>query len=133
MTNVYNYKSKHHGKGPIYKDGRGGTMTLTKHEAGEFSSSVSATVGVSVKAAVAEAKAEGTVGATVKTTWGTSHSFSHKIASNKYGNAQYGTFGHTASVEKYLTLPDCKKSQRKTGTAKIGNKTQGFRFWQTNS
>ncbi|MFD3482015.1 hypothetical protein [Streptomyces sp. NPDC058665] len=133
VKNVYGYKSKHHGKGPVYKDGRGGTITVEKIKAGEFETSVSGTVGVTAKAAVAEAKAEVSAGAAVKTSWNTKHSYSHKISRNKYGNVQYGSWGHTARVEKYLTLPNCKKSQRKTGTAKISNSKQGFRYWETSS
>ncbi|MGW6791618.1 hypothetical protein [Streptomyces chartreusis] len=133
VKNVYSYKSKFFGKGPVYSDGPGGKMTLTKIEAGEMGTQITGTVGVSVKAAVAEAKAEVSASAQTKATWTSSHSYEHKIKSNKYGNVQYGVKGHTAKVEKYLTLPDCSKSQRKTGTVKLANKRQGFRYWETNS
>lgn len=133
VKNVYGYKSTFFGKGPVYSDGPGGKMTLTKIKAGELGTSISATTGVSVKAAVAEAKAEFSANVQVKATWTTSHSYEREIRRGKYGNVQYGVKGHTAKVEKYLTLPDCSKSQRKTGTVKLANKRQGFRYWETNS
>lgn len=133
MKNVYGYKATFFGKGPVYSDGPGGKMTLTKIRAGELGTSISGTVGVSVKAAVVEAKAEVSAGVQAKATWTSSHSYEREIRRGKYGNVQYGVKGHTAKVEKYLTLPDCRKSQRKTGTVKLANKRQGFRYWETNS
>ncbi len=129
--NVYGYKATHHGKGPKFKDGPGGTIVVTKTTSATVSTTVSGTGGVTVGFAVVEAKAEASGEATASVTWGSSHRYQRDIARNKYGHVQYGSWGHTATWEKYYQLPNCKKTQRKTGPVKIVNKETGYRYWET--
>ncbi|MFF6789116.1 hypothetical protein ACFY9C_08565 [Streptomyces filamentosus] len=130
-NNVYGYTATHIGKGPIYKDGPGGTIEVTKTTSETAKTSVSGTAGVSVGFAVAEAKAEISRESTTEVTWGTDHRFRRNITSGKYGNTQHGSWGHNAKWEKYYELPNCSKSQRTTGTVKIANNSIGFRYWET--
>ncbi|MEU8522674.1 hypothetical protein [Streptomyces sp. NPDC048577] len=130
---MYGYKAKHIGKGPIYKDGPGGTMVITKTTAESAASSVTGTAGVTVDYAVAQAKAEISVGSEKSVSWGTDHQYRRNVTSGKYGNTQYGSWGHTATWEKYYQLPDCRKSQRTSGGVQVVNKSIGFRYWETSN
>ena len=132
-ANVFGYKATHLGKGPVYKDGPGGTMTLARITAETVSTSVSGTGGVTASFAVVEAKAEISATSVTSMAWTSSHQYSRNINSNKYGNAQYGSWGHTATWERYYELPDCTKTQRRTGGVRIANTSQGFRYWETSS
>ncbi|WP_411079679.1 hypothetical protein [Streptomyces sp. cmx-18-6] len=131
--NVYGYKSKHHGSGPIYKDGPGGEIWVSKIKAGSTSTTVGGKVGVEATFAVGQAKAEISRDTEKSVSWSTTHTYKRKIASKKYGNVQYGSWGHTATWEKYYELPNCKKTQRTTKAVKLANKKVGFRYWETKS
>lgn len=130
-SNVYGYSATHIGSGPIYKDGPGGIIVVTKNEAGAAKTSFTGTAGVSVSFVVGEAKAEISREATNEVSWGTEHQYRRNISSGKYGNTQYGSWGHNATWEKYYELPSCAKSQRTSGTVKIANSSIGFRYWET--
>ncbi|WP_231626421.1 hypothetical protein [Streptomyces apocyni] len=129
--NIYGYKAKHHGKGPIYKDGPGGTIVVTRVKAGSRDSTLSGTSSISVSYLIAEAKQEVDYGSTKTASWGSEHQYRRNISKGKYGNVQYGSWGHTARWERYYELPNCKKSQRSSGPAKVMNNHVGFKYWQT--
>ncbi|MCH0542356.1 hypothetical protein I3F58_22945 [Streptomyces sp. MUM 203J] len=131
--NVYGYKATHLGKGSVYKDGPGGTVVVTKIKSETLSTEVGGVAGVSADFVVLEAKAEVSASATKAVTWDTSHQYRRNISRGKYGNVQYGSWGHTATVEKYYQLPDCRKSQRSTGWVKVANEKVGFRYWETSN
>ncbi|OEJ95184.1 hypothetical protein [Streptomyces thermolilacinus] len=107
-------------------------MVITKTKAAKVATSITGTGGVSVNFAVAEAKAEVSVGAQVEVSWGTDHQYRRNVTAKKFGNAQYGSWGHSATWEKYYELPNCQKSQRTTGGVKVANKAVGFKYWETN-
>ncbi|MFG3410295.1 hypothetical protein [Streptomyces sp. NPDC048142] len=129
--NIYGYKAKHHGKGPSYKDGPGGTIVVTRTKSATTTSSVTGTTAISVGYLVAEAKAEISLGSEKSVSWGTDHQYRRDISKGKYGHVQYGSWGHSARWEKYYELPNCKKTQRSSGPVKIVNRETGFRYWQT--
>lgn len=131
--NVYGYKATHIGKGPIYKDGPGGTMIVTRTTSETASTKVSGTAGVTVDYAVAQAKVEVSAEAAKEVSWGSDHSYRRNISGKKYGNTQYGSWGHSATWEKYYELPNCRKSQRTSGKVKVVNKAVGFRYWESSS
>ncbi|MEU1277246.1 hypothetical protein [Streptomyces sp. NPDC005805] len=131
--NVYCYKATHIGKGPVYKDGPGGTMVITRTTAEKVGSSVTGTAGVTVDYAVAQAKAEISKESAREVSWSTDHQYRRNVASGRYGNTQYGSWGHSATWEKYYELPNCRKSQRTSGGVKVVNKAVGFRYWETRS
>lgn len=132
-SNVYGYKATHIGKGPVYKDGPGGTMVITRTTAEKVGSSISGTAGVTVDFAVSQAKAEVSRESVKEVSWGTDHQYRRNITSGRYGNTQYGSWGHSATWEKYYELPNCRKSQRTSGGVKVVNKAVGFRYWETRS
>ncbi|MFC5955730.1 hypothetical protein ACFP51_14935 [Streptomyces pratens] len=131
--NVYAYQATHIGKGPIYKDGPGGTMVVTRTTAETAAKKVSGTAGVTVDYAVAQAKVEVSAEAAKEVSWGADHQYRRDISKKKYGNTQYGSWGHSATWEKYYELPDCRKTQRTSGKVKVVNKAVGFRYWESSS
>ncbi|MEV1054067.1 hypothetical protein [Streptomyces sp. NPDC049887] len=132
-TDIYAQSKKHLGKGPIYKDGPGGTMVLTRTQAGTASTAITAGGGVTVSGIVAEAKIEVSRESVAAVSWDTQHQFRRDVTRGKYGNAQYGSWGHSVKWQKYYQLPNCKKTQVTHGTADIANTTIGFKYWETSS
>lgn len=130
-NNVYNYTSQHHPVGKIFKNGPGGSVTVTTSVSGTVSTSVTGTTAVTADFVVAQAKAEisGTAARSNSASW--SGSYTRSIAAGKYGNVQYGVWGHNATWERYYELPDCRKTQRTSGSTKISNSSEGFRYWET--
>ena len=127
------HSSTHHGVGNVWKSGPGGTVTVSSNRSGSFATTVSGGAGMTVNMIVAEVKADASGNATKSTSWGTGYSYTRDIPSGKYGNVQYGTWGHSVAWERYYELPNCTKTQRTTGTAKVANTAHGYRYWSTNS
>jgi hypothetical protein len=132
-TDIYAQSKKHLGNGEKYKDGPGGTMVLTRIKSGSASTKITAGGGVSVSGIVAEAKIEVSRESVKEISWETQHQYRRNITRNKYGNAQYGSWGHNVKWQKYYQLPNCRKTQISYGTAEIANQTVGFRYWETSS
>ncbi|WP_432055005.1 hypothetical protein [Streptomyces sp. bgisy022] len=132
-TDIYAQSKKHLGKGPIYKDGPGGTMVLTRVKAGSVATKITAGAGVTVSGIVAEAKAEVSGDSVKEISWETQHQYRRDIKAKKYGNARFGSWGHYVKWQKYYQLPNCKKTQISYGTANVANKTIGFKYWETSS
>ncbi|MDQ0847900.1 hypothetical protein [Streptomyces sp. V1I6] len=132
-VDIYAQSKKHLGQGPKYKDGPGGTIVLTRTEAGSASTKITAGGGVTVSGIVAEAKVGVSRESVKEVSWDTQHQFRRDITRNKYGNAQHGSWGHNVKWQKYYQLPNCRKTQITYGTADVANKTIGFRYWETSS
>lgn len=132
-TDIYAQSKKHLGKGPIYKDGPGGTMVLTRVKSGSVATKITVGGGVSVSGIVAEAKAEVSRESVKEVSWETQHQYRRDISRNKYGNAQFGSWGHHVKWQKHYQLPNCKKTQISYGEADVANKTVGFKYWETSS
>lgn len=80
--------------GTKYKDGPGGSMTVSVTKSGTVSSEITGSIEWSSNAIIAKAKASVSVkiGASVSVTTG--HNYTHNIHSNKYGHLQYGSWGY---------------------------------------
>ncbi|AZM60578.1 MULTISPECIES: hypothetical protein [unclassified Streptomyces] len=108
-------------------------MVLTRVKSGSVATKITTGGGASVSGIVAVAKAEVSRESVKEVSWDTQHQYRRDIHRNKYGNAQFGSWGHYVKWQKYYQLPNCKKTQISYGTADVANKTVGFKFWETSS
>ncbi|MET7827723.1 hypothetical protein ACGFSG_23465 [Streptomyces sp. NPDC048512] len=135
----FSKKKKYHvpswWNGTKFKDGPGGTMTVSVTKAGTLSAEVTGTVSAEANFVIAAAKSSISykIGASVTITTG--HTYSHNIPHNKYGHLQYGAWGYKVSWEKYRrkgngcgggTLID-------SGTATLPTKETGWKYSETSS
>jgi hypothetical protein len=116
-----------------FKDGKGGTISVSVTKAGTLSASISAGAEVSVSDVIASAKVSvsSTITKSVAVTVG--HTYSHNISSNKYGHAWYGTWGYSVDWEKTRDRANCTTEVLDRGTAILPIKEVGWRYWETSS
>ncbi|MFI9630495.1 hypothetical protein [Streptomyces sp. NPDC052042] len=120
--------------GTSYKDGPGGTMTVTVQKSGKLGVEISGTVGASASVLLAEVKAEYSVKVVAEVGITVGHTYSHAIPAKKYGHLQYGSWGYKVNWVKYKTSADrCGKVKLGSGTAKLPTKEVGWRYWTTSS
>jgi hypothetical protein len=135
ITKKKNYHIPSWWNGTKYKDGPGGTMTVSVTRGGTITAEVTGTVSAEANLIVAAAKSSVSykIGASVTITTG--HTYSHNISRNKYGHLQYGSWGYKVSWEKYRrrgngcsggTLVD-------SGTATLPTKETGWKYSETSS
>jgi hypothetical protein len=119
--------------GTTFKDGPGGTMTVTVQTASTLSTSVSASFSVSTSMLVAEANAElGTSLVTSKSVT-VGHTYSREITSGKYGNVNYGSDGRKLWFSKYRMNANCTSTLIGSGTATAPSNSVGWKYWETSS
>ncbi|MFJ9631220.1 hypothetical protein ACIQPR_37680 [Streptomyces sp. NPDC091280] len=119
--------------GQYFKDGPGGTMSVSVTKASTISYSVSGSLEVSASYLFASAKASigSTYAKSVAVTTG--HTYTHNITAHKYGNMQYGSNGFKLGWESNKTNPNCTNTVLSTGTAKFPVTSVGWRYWETKS
>lgn len=119
--------------GAYFKDGPGGTMTVsvTKATTITYSLSTSLEISASYLFAAAKASVSGSITKSVAVTKG--HTYSHDITSKKYGNMQYGSNGYKVGWKSTRTNPNCTSTTLATGTAKLPASSVGWHYWETNS
>lgn len=116
---------------PTFKDGKGGTLSVTK----DFTTSVSyqVTAGAETEAGAIFAKAKVSVSASItKTNSSTvTHNYTHKISKNRYGHAQYVAWSKRVSWAKWQTTPKCTTVKLKSGVIVFPTTSEGWRYWET--
>jgi hypothetical protein len=120
--------------GTHLKDGPGGTMSVSVTKAGTLSWSVTGSAEFSTSAIFAKAKVSvsSTVATSVSITVG--HTYTHNITSNKYGNAQYGSWGYKIKWTEYINNgPACLSHVYATGSATLPTSSTGWKYWETSS
>jgi len=117
--------------GTHFKDGPGGTMTVSVATATTVSASASVTAGASVSGIIAQAKIEVSASVTKSTAITVGHTYTHPITAGRYGNMEYGSWGYNVSWRYYYRLENCTNSLRSSGTAKVPTTDVGWRYWET--
>jgi hypothetical protein len=121
--------------GTSFKDGPGGTMTVSVIKSGTISAEVTGTIEAEANLVIAAAKSSVSYKISGSVTVTTGHTYTRNIPERKYGHLQYGSWGYKVSWEKYrrkgngcngATLID-------SGTATLPTKETGWRFWKTSS
>jgi hypothetical protein len=116
---------------PIYKDGKGGTMSLTKDFTKSASYQVTAGAESEVGAVLAKAKVSVSASLTRTNSSTVTHNWSHTISPDKYGHAQYVAWGKTVTWVKYADTPQCTTKVLGRGTIKFPTNQEGWRYWET--
>ncbi|PJI85530.1 hypothetical protein [Luteimicrobium subarcticum] len=116
----------------IFRDGPGGTLTVSHSYSG--TASASTTVGGSVEIGAVWAKAKVEVSGTIVESNSTSdtNTYSHNITSGKYGNVQYVSYGYKVNFKKVHTSTTCSTTTT-TGTITYPSTTEGWYYWETSS
>ncbi|NUQ97035.1 MAG: hypothetical protein HOY79_10885 [Streptomyces sp.] len=116
-----------------FKDGPGGTISVSVTKASTVSATISSTAEVSVSDVIASAKlsVSGSITKSVAVTVG--HTYTHNISAHKYGNAWYGSWGYKVDWEKTRDRANCTTEVLATGTAVLPVDSVGWRYWETSS
>lgn len=118
---------------PTFKDGRGGTLSVTKDFTKTASYQVTAGAETEVGAILAKAKVSISASLTKTNSSSVTHNYSHKISSDKYGHVQYVAWGKTVYWKKYRDTPQCTTVLLASGTIKFPSTSEGWRYWETNN
>ncbi|MFK4149893.1 hypothetical protein [Streptomyces sp. NPDC004065] len=121
--------------GTKYKDGPGGSMTVSVLKSGTISAEISAGAEGELKGVIWAAKANvsGKIGGSVGVTTG--HTYTHNISRGKYGHLQYGSWGYKVSWAKYRRKGDgCHGGTLiNSGTATLPTSETGWKYWESAS
>ncbi|MFE7977630.1 hypothetical protein [Streptomyces shenzhenensis] len=121
--------------GTKFKDGPGGTMTVSVTKSGTISAEVGGTGDFTASGIIAKAKVtvSSKIGGSVTITTG--HQYAHKIANNKYGHLQYGSWGYKVSWKRYRSAggKNCGGVKIGQGTATLPTSETGWKYWETSS
>ncbi|MEV8031296.1 hypothetical protein [Streptomyces sp. NPDC086182] len=120
--------------GTSFKDGPGGTMTVSVLKSGTISLEVSGTGEWSAGAILAKAKTTISVKVAGSVSVSTGHTYSQDIPRNKYGHMQYGSWGYKANWKRYRTSGNgCGAVEIGHGTTTLPTNEVGWKWWVTSS
>jgi hypothetical protein len=121
--------------GTSYKDGPGGTMSVSVTKSGTISAEVSGSGEWSAGAILAKAKTTISVKIAGSVSITTGHNYSHDISRNKYGHLQYGSWGYYATWKRYRRVGDgCHApAEIAHGTTTLPTKETGWKYWETST
>ena len=122
-------------KDPIYKDGPGGRLTVSRTKVKSVSAVVTAGAEAEVGAVLAKAKVSISASLSMTQSVETKHEYTHPIKRNMYGNAQHVVWSKTVSWRKYRVYSKaggvCATRTIATGKIKYPKNAEGFRFWHS--
>ncbi|WP_250399487.1 hypothetical protein [Streptomyces cellostaticus] len=121
--------------GTKYKDGPGGTMSVSVTKSGTITLEVSGSGEWSAGAILAKAKTTISVKVAGSVSVTTGHTYSHDIGRNKYGHLQYGSWGYKVNWKRYQSVGSGCGAPREIGhgTAILPTKETGWKYWETKS
>jgi hypothetical protein len=116
---------------PVFKDGPGGTLSVTKN----FTTSVSyqVTAGAESEAGVIFAKAKVSISASLMKTNSSSitHNYTHTISPHRYGHVEYVSWGKTVYWKRWQQYGNCTSKVVRSGTIKFPTSQEGWYYWET--
>ncbi|SDT37952.1 hypothetical protein SAMN04488543_4048 [Friedmanniella luteola] len=118
---------------PTFKDGRGGTLSVSKDFTKSASYQVTAGAETEVGAVLARAKVSVSASLTRTNSSTVTHNYSHRISKGKYGHAQYVAWGKKVTWVKYIDTEQCTVKVAGRGTIKFPTNQEGWRYWETAS
>lgn len=120
--------------GTKFKDGPGGSITVSVTKSGTISAEVSGSIEFSTNAIVAKAKTTVSVKVGGSVTVTTGHNYTRDVSRNKYGHLQYGSWGYKVTWKKYRsTGGGCGSVELGHGTATLPTSETGWKYWETAS
>jgi hypothetical protein len=121
------------GIGTTYKDGPGGSMTVSVTTNKTISSSATVTAGATLGGIIAQAKFEVSGTITSSNSVEVGHAYTHGIAAGRYGNMQYAVWGKKVNWQYILESANCARTVKSSGIANLTTSTEGWRYWETAS
>lgn len=118
---------------PSFKNGPGGTLTVSRHYNGSATYSVTAGAESEVGAVLAKAKVSISASLSKTNSTGATNTYTHKITKKKYGHAQYVSWGKKVSYRKYRINRNCTTTTLATGTINFPSSEEGWYYWETSS
>ncbi len=118
---------------PTFKNGPGGTMSVTKDYSGSASFQVTAGAESEVGAVLAKAKVSVSASLTQTNSSTVTNNYTRTITAGKYGNVQYVSWGKTVNWKKYYLDAYCRSTTKATGTIKFPSTSEGWYYWETSS
>lgn len=117
---------------PVFKNGRGGKMIMSRSYSGTAQAQVTAGAEVEVGAVLAKAKATISASLTKSNTTQTTNTFERNIRPRWYGNAQYVSWGKQVRYVKYDRPTSCpQKRALASGTINFPALKEGWNYWET--
>lgn len=118
---------------PTFKDGKGGTITVSRSYSGSVSFQVTAGAESEVGAIFAKAKVSVSASLTKTNSTTTTHTYSHKISKGKYGNVKYVSWGKKVTWKKSRVNPNCTTTVLGSGSINFPSTSEGWYYWETSS
>lgn len=118
---------------PVFKDGPGGKIIVSRRYSGSVSFGVVAGAESEVGAVLAKAKVSISASLMKTNTTETTHTYERKITKGKYGNVKYVTWGKRVAWKKKKERLDCTVATLAKGVIKFPAKKEGWYYWETNS
>ena len=118
---------------PTFKDGRGGTITVSRNYSGSVSYRVE--VGAESEVGAILAKAKISIKASLERTNSTSttHTYSHKISKGRFGHVRYVSWGKRVTWTKYGDNATCTTTKLASGVISFPSVEEGWYYWETRS
>ncbi len=117
---------------PTFKNGPGGTLSVTKDFTSSASFQVTAGAESEVGAVLASAKVSISASLTKTNSSTVTNNYTRKIPRGKYGNVQYVAWGRKVTWKKYVFTSACKQVLVARGTIKFPADKEGWRYWTSN-
>lgn len=114
----------------IFRDGPGGTITVTLTKNYTSSATASGATSAEANGIFASARIEISASLTTSTSLEVSHTYSHNITAGRYGNAQYGSWGKRFFWGHYQDTPQCTTIKLSGGTAYMPTRSVGWNYWE---
>jgi hypothetical protein len=130
---ITSHSSYFMGTANVFKDGPGGTIQVSVTRASTLQASLSVTGEVSVSDVISSAKLSVSASITSSVAVTVGHTYTHNITANKYGNAQYGSWGYKVGWEKTRDNGNCTVTVLASGTAVLPVSSVGWKYWETSS
>lgn len=119
---------------PTFKNGPGGTLSVTKDYSGSVSYQVTAGAESEVGAIFAKAKVSVSASLTKSNSSTVTNNYTHVITAGKYGHAQYVSWGQKVNWKKYQVNNYCTGTTTlATGTINFPSTEEGWYYWETAS
>jgi hypothetical protein len=118
---------------PTFKNGPGGTMTVSRSYSGTAGYIVTAGTSAEVGAVLVKAKVEISASLTTSNSTTATNTYTRKITSGKYGNAQYVSWGTIVKWQKIRINTNCSKTPLSSGTIRYPSTAEGWYYWETSS
>ncbi|PRY12189.1 hypothetical protein [Kineococcus rhizosphaerae] len=118
---------------PTFRNGPGGTMTVSRSYTGSAAYQVTAGTSAEVDAVLAKAKVEISASLTKTNSTSATNTYTRNITAGKFGNARYVSYGRTVSWYRGYISPTCTVVKTSSGTIRFPSTSEGWYYWETSS